>query len=71
MSIAKGGDGPKPKLRQFVKLVFAASNDMKIILTGTIMNSKSDEVSVYYGVKFETPEEEVNKLLKDIMLLTD
>lgn len=71
MSIAKGGDGPKPKLRQFVKLVFAASNDKKIILTGTIMNSKSDEVSVYYGVKFETPEEEVNKLLKDIMLLTD
>jgi hypothetical protein len=71
MSIAKGGSGDKPKLRQFVKMFFAASRDKEIFLTGTIMNSKSDEVNVYYGVKFETPEDEVKKLLQDIMLVTD
>jgi len=69
MSIDKRLNGDKPKLRQFVKLYFAASKDKKIFLTGTIMNSKSDEVSLYYGVKFETPEEEVNQLLQDIMLV--
>lgn len=71
MSIAKGGSGDKPKLRQFVKMFFAASRNKEIFLTGTIMNSKSDEVNVYYGVKFETPEDEVKKLLQDIMLVTD
>jgi hypothetical protein len=70
MSIKKGQNGTKPKLRQVVKMYFAASKDKYSFLTGTIMNSKSDEVSLYYGVKFETPAEEVNKLLKDIMLVT-
>lgn len=70
MSIDKGGSGAKPKVRQFVKLYFAASKDKNIFLTGTIMNSKADEVSLYYGVKFETPEEEVNQLLQDLMLVT-
>jgi hypothetical protein len=70
MSIEKGLGGAKPKLRQFVKMFFACSKDKKIFLTGTIMNSKSDEVNLYYGVKFETPEEEVNQLLQDIMLVS-
>ena len=70
MSIDKSVSGTKPKLRQFVKMYFAASKDKNMFLTGTIMNSKSDEVSLYYGVKFETPEEEVNQLLQDLMLVT-
>ena len=70
MSIDKGASGIKPKLRQFVKMYFAASKDKNMFLTGTIMNSKSDEVSLYYGVKFETPEDEVNRLLQDLMLVT-
>jgi hypothetical protein len=70
MSIEKGLDGAKPKLRQFVKMFFATSKDKKIFLTGTIMNSKYDEVNLYYGVKFETPEEEVKQLLQDLMLVT-
>ena len=71
MSIDKHGSTDKPKLRQFVKLYFAASKDETRFLVGTIMNSKSDEVSTYYGVKFETSEEEVNQLLQDLMLVTD
>lgn len=69
MSIKKGSV-IKPKLRQAVKMYFAASKDKYSFLEGTIMNSKSDEVCLYYGVKFETPAEEVNKLLRDIMLVT-
>jgi hypothetical protein len=70
MSIDKGVSGTKPKLRQVVKMYLAGSQDKKTFLTGTIMNSKSDEVSLFYGVKFETPEEEVNQLLQDLMLVT-
>jgi hypothetical protein len=71
MSIDKGTSGIKPKLRQFVKLYFASSKDKGRFLIGTIMNSKSDEVSMYFGVKFETAEEEVRQLLHDLMLVTD
>jgi len=70
MSINKGASMIKPKLRQVVKMYFAASKDKSVFLTGTIMNSKSDEVCLYYGVKFETSKEEVNQLLQSIMLST-
>ena len=70
MSIDKNNSETKPKLRQVVKMYFAASKDKKIYLTGTIMNTKSDEVSLYYGVKFETPAEEVSQFLNDLMLVT-
>jgi len=70
ISIDKGGKDSKPKLKQVVKMYFASSKDKKMFLTGTIMNSKSDEVSLYYGVKFDTSEVEVNQLLQDLMLLT-
>jgi hypothetical protein len=70
MSVDKLGSDTKPNLRQVVKMYFAASKDKKTFLTGTVMNSKSDGVSMYYGVKFETPEEEVNQLLQDLMLVT-
>jgi hypothetical protein len=69
MSINKGVVGTKPKLKQIIKMYFATSNDKRVFLTGTIMNSKSDEVCLYYGVKFESPKEEVNQLLKDLMLM--
>ena len=45
------------------------SNEPSIFLTGTVMNSKSDEVSLYYGIKFEESEDEVNQLLQDLMLV--
>jgi hypothetical protein len=70
MSVDRGLIGPKPKLKQFVKMYFAASKDKSMFLTGTIMNSKSDEVSMFYGVKFETAETQVNQLLQDLMLVT-
>ncbi|WP_299082261.1 flagellar brake protein [uncultured Paraglaciecola sp.] len=70
MSIDKRARGTRPKLRQVVNMYFAASKDKMTYLTGTIMNSKSDEVNLYYGVKFETPEEEVNQLLQDLLLVS-
>jgi hypothetical protein len=70
ISTNRVGNDPKPKIKQVVKMYFAASKDKEMFLTGTIMNSKSDEVSLYYGVKFETSETEVNQLLHDLMLVT-
>lgn len=70
MKIDKAGSDTKPKLKQVIKIYFAASKNKTLFLTGTIMNNKFDEVSLYYGVKFDTPEEEVNRLLQDLMLVT-
>ena len=69
MSIDKKAIGIRPKLKQVVKMYFASSKDKVTLLTGTIMNSKSDEVSLYFGIKFETPKG-VNQLLKSLMLVT-
>ena len=51
-------------------MYFAASKDKMSFLTGTIMNCKSDEVNLYYGVKFDTSEEKVNQLLQGLLLVT-
>jgi hypothetical protein len=61
----------RPKLRQVIAMYFAASKDKQLYLTGTIMNSKSDEVNLYFGVKFETPETQVSQLLSNLMLTID
>ena len=39
------------------------------VLVGKIMSLKSDEVSWFFGMKFDTPESQVTQLLKDIMVL--
>jgi len=69
ISIDKGAVGAKPKLGQVVKMYFTASNNKRSYLTGTIMNNKSDEICLYYGVRFESPKKEVEQLLKDLMLI--
>ena len=69
ISTDKGGSNTKPKIKQVVKMYFAASKDKEMFLTGTIMNSKSDEVSLYYGIKFDTSEVKVNQLFQDLMLV--
>ena len=68
MCIDKKSTGIRPKLKQVVKMYFAVSTDKETLLTGTIMNIKSDEVSLYFGVKFETSEA-ANPLLKNLMLV--
>ena len=71
ITASKKSELNSPKLRQNIKMCFVSSENKQIYLTGTVMNHKSDEVNFYYGIKFETPEEEVNQLLKDLMLVTD
>jgi hypothetical protein len=44
--------------------------DKQSFLTGTIMNRHSDEVNLYYGIKFETPLVDLNQFLQDLMLVT-
>lgn len=64
MSIDKKVSDNLPKLRQVVKMYLGASKDKNIFIIGTVLHSKSDQVSLYYGVKFETPVKEVIQLLQ-------
>jgi hypothetical protein len=64
------GSDIRPKIKQVVKIYFAASKGEEVCLTGTIMNCNSDEVSLYYGVKFDTPLVGSNQLLQDLMSVT-
>ncbi len=49
--------------------VFAVYKNKNVFLTGTIINCKSDGVSLYKGVKFESPKKEVNQLTLGLMLV--
>ncbi|MEP0356425.1 MAG: flagellar brake protein [Paraglaciecola sp.] len=60
----------KLKSKEAINLEFTLSADNKVQLMGTIMNFKFDEVNFYCGVKFETKEDIVDQLLKNLMLPT-
>jgi len=60
----------RPNLKQDVVMKFTDANGEELLLKGTVMNSKTDEVTVYFGIKFETPEDEVGHLLHKMMLAT-
>ncbi|WP_340678735.1 flagellar brake protein [Paraglaciecola sp.] len=60
----------RPNLKQDVVMIFTDAAGDELLLKGAVMNSKSDEVTVYFGIKFETPEEEVGHLLQKMMLAT-
>lgn len=59
----------RPNLKQQVVMQFTDA-DNNLQLKGTIMNNKVDEVSLYYGIKFQTSEDEVANLLQKMMLST-
>lgn len=60
----------RPKVEQIVKMRIDTPKDKQSFLTGTIMNRHSDEVNLYYGIKFETPLVDLNQFLQDLMLVT-
>jgi hypothetical protein len=61
----------RPALKQNVLMSFKDAFGNEFLLSGTVMNAKSDEVVFYYGLKFESSEEEVGQLLQKVMLSTD
>lgn len=61
----------KLRLKEVINLEFTNSADNKVQLVGIIMNFKYDEVNFYCGIKFETEEDIVDQLLKNLMLTTD
>jgi hypothetical protein len=61
----------RPALKQNVLMSFKDAFGSEVLLSGTVMNAKSDEVVFYYGIKFESSEEEVGQLLQKVMLSTD
>ena len=63
--------GARPNLKQDVVMEFKDANGQALLLKGAVMNVKTDEVTVYFGIKFETPEVEVGHLLQKMMLATN
>lgn len=59
----------KPELKTNVRLAFMNGLENDINLVATILSVKADEVNLYFGMKFETPEQDVKKLLKDIKVI--
>jgi hypothetical protein len=68
ISIDKSRQGPRPAVKQQIKMQFADAAQGEYVLVGTIMNNKADEVSLFYGIRFETAESEVAKLMQKLML---
>jgi len=68
ISIDKGRQGLRPAVKQQIKMQFADAAQGEYVLVGTIMNNKADEVSLFYGIRFETNEAEVAKLMQKLML---
>jgi hypothetical protein len=70
ISIARTSE-TRPSLKQNVVMKFKDAEGEDLLLKGTVMNSKFDEVTVYFGIKFETPEKDVAILLHKMMLATN
>jgi hypothetical protein len=60
-----------PTIKQVIIMRFHRANSVDVTLKGTVMNSKVDEVSFFFGIKFDSPEVEVKALMNQIMLITD
>lgn len=68
ISVDRSSPG-RPMLKQQITMEFNDAEGNALLLKGTVMNSKSDEVTVYFGIKFDTPEAEVGQLLQKMMLV--
>lgn len=55
--------------KQSIIISLKASDGHQEQLTGTVMNARSDEVTNFYGVKFEASEAVVGSLLNRLMIL--
>lgn len=60
---------PKLVSKQSIKLQIDNFNADSVSLNGTVMNTKGDEVMLFYGVKFEAPEDVVEGLLSQLMIV--
>ncbi|KXI30733.1 PilZ domain-containing protein [Paraglaciecola hydrolytica] len=69
ISIDKSSES-RPLLKQNVIMKFKDAAGNNLLLKGSVMNSKFDEVTVYFGIKFQNTEEEVGLLLQKMMLVT-
>jgi hypothetical protein len=68
ISVERANKGARPTVKQRIKMHISHINGKDIMLDGIIMNSKSDEVRHFYGIKFETSESQVKTLLDQLMI---
>jgi hypothetical protein len=71
ISLEKINQGLRPIIKQNITMTFDGIDDKKISIKGVIRNTKSDEVNLYYGVKFEDSESDVEQQLKSLTLMID
>ena len=68
VSVERSNKGARPTSKQAIIMCFSRAQEADVMLKGTVMNTKSDEVSYFYGIKFDSPESEVNALMNQLML---
>ncbi|MFT4993040.1 MAG: hypothetical protein ACI965_000056 [Paraglaciecola sp.] len=68
ISVERATEGARPDVKQQVKMHFPQAAGKELLLRGTVMNNKSNEVMYFYGIKFESSEADVNHLLTQLMI---
>ena len=68
ISVERVAKGARPTVKQQIKMYFPQAKGKELLLRGTVMNNKSDEYMYFYGIKFESSEEDVNYLLTQLMI---
>jgi hypothetical protein len=68
ISVERSNKGARPTNKQGIIMCFSPSNGADVMLKGTVMNTKADEVSYFYGIKFDSPASEVRALMNQLMI---
>jgi hypothetical protein len=68
ISVDRATQGTRLTVKQQMKMYFPQAKGKELLLRGSVMNNKSDEVMYFYGIKFESSEDEVNHLLAQLMI---
>lgn len=68
ISVDRTTKGARPTVKQQIKMYFPQADGKELLIRGTVMNNKADEVMYFYGIKFDSSEEEVNHLLTQLMI---
>lgn len=68
ISIGRDAKGIKPHIEQRLELLIRNPSSEDITLAGVIRNTKADETTNYYGIQFEASEQEMEKLLTQLLI---
>lgn len=70
-SIGRASKSIKPQIDQRLKLLIRNSHAVDITLAGETRNHRADETTNYYGLQFDASEEEMAKLLSQLLIKSE